>query len=119
MADLDLIANQDTSATGFQHILERLRSKESSAPTLEEITKDIELARSKHYAKKSEITLNQIIMNFKKTGYNLGVIAAIAVLLWIGIFKFTATEAMGIKHYVSNSFFNELDVPCNFGSNGF
>ncbi len=43
-------------------------------------------------------------MNFKKTGYNLGVIAAIAVLLWIGIFKFTATEAMGIKHYVSNSF---------------
>lgn len=54
MADLDLIANQDTSATGFQHILERLRSKESSAPTLEEITKDIELVRSKHYAKKSD-----------------------------------------------------------------
>ncbi len=54
MADLDLIANQDTSATGFQHILKRLRSKESSAPTLEEITKDIELVRSKHYAKKSD-----------------------------------------------------------------
>ncbi len=43
-------------------------------------------------------------MNFKKTGYNLGVIATIVVLIWIGIFKFTATEAMGIKHYVSNSF---------------
>jgi len=54
LANLDLIANQDTSATGFQHILERLRSKESSAPTLEEITKDIELVRSKHYAKKSD-----------------------------------------------------------------
>jgi len=43
-------------------------------------------------------------MNFKKTGYNLGVITTIVVLIWIGIFKFTATEAMGIKHDVSNSF---------------
>ncbi|WP_419801967.1 DUF417 family protein [Mucilaginibacter sp.] len=43
-------------------------------------------------------------MNFRKTGYNLGVIAAIIILLWIGLFKFTPTEAMGIKHYVGTSF---------------
>lgn len=43
-------------------------------------------------------------MNFKKASYNLGVIATIIVLLWIGILKFTPSEAMGIKGYVSNSF---------------
>ncbi len=43
-------------------------------------------------------------MNFKKTGYNLGVIATIIVLLWIGIYKFTPTEAMAIKGFVSHSF---------------
>lgn len=43
-------------------------------------------------------------MNFKKTGYNLGVIATIIVLIWIGIFKFTAVEARAIKGLVSNSF---------------
>lgn len=43
-------------------------------------------------------------MNFKKAGYNTGVIAAIIILLWIGIFKFTPTEAMAIKHYVGTSF---------------
>jgi uncharacterized membrane protein YkgB len=43
-------------------------------------------------------------MNFKKTGYNLGVIATIIVLVWIGILKFTAGEAMAIKGFVSHSF---------------
>lgn len=43
-------------------------------------------------------------MNLRKTGYNLGVIATIIVLLWIGILKFTAGEAMAIKGFVSNSF---------------
>ena len=43
-------------------------------------------------------------MNYNKTGYNLGVIATIIVLVWIGILKFTAGEAMAIKGFVSNSF---------------
>lgn len=43
-------------------------------------------------------------MDFKKTGYALGVMATIIVLLWIGILKFTPSEAMAIKGYVSNSF---------------
>ncbi|MBL4676857.1 MAG: DUF417 family protein [Mucilaginibacter sp.] len=43
-------------------------------------------------------------MNLKKASYNLGVIATIIVLIWIGILKFTPTEATGIKAYVSHSF---------------
>lgn len=44
------------------------------------------------------------MINFKKAGYNICVIAAIVILLWIGFFKFTPTEAEAIKHYVSTSF---------------
>lgn len=44
------------------------------------------------------------MINFKKTGYNIAVIASIVVLVWIGYFKFTPTEAAAIKPYVSNSF---------------
>lgn len=44
------------------------------------------------------------MINFKRAGYNTSVIAAIIVLIWIGLFKFTHTEAMAIKHYVSTSF---------------
>lgn len=43
-------------------------------------------------------------MDLKKTGYSLGVISTIIVLLWIGIFKFTPSEAAAIQSYVSNSF---------------
>ena len=43
-------------------------------------------------------------MNFKKTGYALGVAGTALVLLWIGILKFTPSEAMGIKPYVEHSF---------------
>lgn len=43
-------------------------------------------------------------MNVKKAGYNLGVIATIIVLFWIGALKFTLAEALAIKGYVSNSF---------------
>ncbi|ETZ24086.1 DUF417 family protein [Pedobacter sp. V48] len=43
-------------------------------------------------------------MDFKNTGYNLGVITTIIVLFWIGVLKFTPSEAMAIKAYVSNSF---------------
>jgi hypothetical protein len=51
LADLDLIAIQDTSKNGFTSVLKKLRSKAKSAPTLAEITKEVELARSRRYAK--------------------------------------------------------------------
>ncbi len=51
LADLNLIAIQDTSKNGFASILKKLRSKAKSAPTLEEITNEVELVRSKRYAK--------------------------------------------------------------------
>ena len=51
LADLNLIAIQDTSKNGFAGVLKKLRSKAKSAPTLEEITKEVELVRSKRYAK--------------------------------------------------------------------
>jgi len=43
-------------------------------------------------------------MKISNTGYKVGVWATAIVLIWIGIFKFTPTEAMGIKGYVGNSF---------------
>ncbi|TFF34753.1 DUF417 family protein [Mucilaginibacter psychrotolerans] len=43
-------------------------------------------------------------MNHTKTGYTLGVAATALLLIWIGIFKFTPTEAAGIKPLVENSF---------------
>mgnify|MGYP000930159145 FL=1 len=51
LADLNLIAIQDTSKNGFASVLKKLRSKAKSAPTLEEITSEVELVRSKRYAK--------------------------------------------------------------------
>ncbi|MDP2188504.1 MAG: hypothetical protein Q8J69_07465 [Sphingobacteriaceae bacterium] len=51
LADLNLIAIQDTSKNGFEGILKKLRAKSKSAPSLEEITKEVELVRSKRYEK--------------------------------------------------------------------
>lgn len=51
LADLNLIAIQDTSKNGFASVLKKLRSKAKSAPSLEEITKEVELVRNKRYAK--------------------------------------------------------------------
>ena len=51
LADLNLIAIKDTSKNGFASVLKKLRSKAKSAPTLDEITKEVELVRSKRYAK--------------------------------------------------------------------
>jgi hypothetical protein len=51
LADLNLIAIQDDSKNGFGKVLKRLRSKAKSAPSLAEITKEVELVRSKRYAK--------------------------------------------------------------------
>jgi hypothetical protein len=49
LADLDLIAIQDTSKDGFAAVLKKLRSKSKSAPSLDEITKEVELVRAKRY----------------------------------------------------------------------
>ena len=51
LADMNLIAIQDVSKNGFSDVLRKLRTKAESAPTLEEITKEVELVRTKRYAK--------------------------------------------------------------------
>lgn len=51
LADMNLIAIQDTSKNGFVSVLKKLRSKAKLAPTFEEITSEVELVRSKRYAK--------------------------------------------------------------------
>lgn len=43
-------------------------------------------------------------MNHTKTGYTLGVAATALILLWLGLFKFTPTEAAGIMPLVQHSF---------------
>lgn len=43
-------------------------------------------------------------MKTTKAGYAVGVIGTIIVLLWIGLLKFTPSEAAGIKPYAENSF---------------
>ena len=54
LADLNLIAIQDSSKNGFASVLKNLRSKAKSVPTLNEITEEVELVRSKRYAKQGE-----------------------------------------------------------------
>jgi hypothetical protein len=51
LADMNLIAIQDSSKNGFATILKKLRSKAKSAPKLDEITSEVELVRSRRYAK--------------------------------------------------------------------
>lgn len=53
LVDLDLIAIREYSENGFSQLLKKLRSKETVKPTLEEITKEVELVRSKRYGKSS------------------------------------------------------------------
>jgi hypothetical protein len=47
----DLEAIRETKEEEWYFILEKLRAKASSAPSLEEITGEGELVRAKHYAK--------------------------------------------------------------------
>jgi len=54
LADLNLIAIQDISKNGFRDVLGKLRSNAKSVPTMDEITNEVELVRSKRYAKKSQ-----------------------------------------------------------------
>lgn len=51
LADLNLISIQDPSKKGFTHILKKLRSKAKSVPSLDEITKEVELVRTRRYEK--------------------------------------------------------------------
>ena len=51
LADLNLIDIQDTSKNGFASVLKKLRTKSKTAPSLAEITNEVELIRNKRYAK--------------------------------------------------------------------
>ena len=51
LADLKLIDIQDTSKNGFASVLKKLRSNSKAAPSLTEITNEVELVRNKRYAK--------------------------------------------------------------------
>jgi hypothetical protein len=51
LADLNLISIQDTSKNGFKSVLKKLRSKSKLVPSLEEITNEVELVRSRRYEK--------------------------------------------------------------------
>lgn len=47
LADLNLISIQNPSKNGFAHILKKLRSKTKSAPSLDEISREVELVRAR------------------------------------------------------------------------
>jgi hypothetical protein len=53
LADLKLIAIQETPKNSFAPVLKKLRSKSKTAPSLAEITKEVEIVRAKRYAKKN------------------------------------------------------------------
>lgn len=53
LADLKLISIKETKKQDFLDIVTKLRKKASSSvPTLEEITKEVEMVRAERYAKK-------------------------------------------------------------------
>ena len=51
LAELNLITLNKDSKAGFNEVLEKLRFNSKSAPSLEEITKEVEKVRSKRYEK--------------------------------------------------------------------
>jgi hypothetical protein len=51
LADLQLIAIQKPAKNGFATVLKNLRSKAKSAPSHEEITKEVEMVRTKLHGK--------------------------------------------------------------------
>ena len=54
LADMNLIAIKQTDNDGFMQVIERLRLKAErlGAPTMEEITKEVELVRADRYARR-------------------------------------------------------------------
>lgn len=51
LADLNLISIRSNSKEGFVSVLNKLRANSKNAPSLKEITKEVELVRAKRYAK--------------------------------------------------------------------
>lgn len=51
LADLDLISIKEESKKGFADVLKKLRSNAKSAPSLDEITNEVEKVRTKRYEK--------------------------------------------------------------------
>lgn len=49
LADLNLISIESKEENSFSEILEKMRSKSEAAPSLEEITKEVEFIRGKRY----------------------------------------------------------------------
>ncbi len=55
LADLNLISIKGTKEDGFLKIIKKIRTKSSyNPPSLEEITKEVELVRAKRYAKEKK-----------------------------------------------------------------
>lgn len=56
LADLDLIAISKTESpsTELKNLLKKLRSKSDEAPSLDEITKEVEIVRVERYATKKD-----------------------------------------------------------------
>lgn len=56
LADLDLIAISKTEnpSTELKNLLKKLRSKSDEAPSLDEITKEVEIVREERYATKKD-----------------------------------------------------------------
>jgi hypothetical protein len=54
MEKQNLIAIQKPSKSSLQSVLNNLRSNAKTAPSLKEITKEVELVRAKRYAKKNK-----------------------------------------------------------------
>jgi hypothetical protein len=51
LADLKLIAIRKSPKNDFVKVLEKLRANDAIVPSLEEITKEVELVRAKRYGK--------------------------------------------------------------------
>ena len=51
LAELNLISIQDYSKNNFTAVLNKLRAKAKPSLSLDEITKEVELVRTKRYAK--------------------------------------------------------------------
>ena len=51
LADMNLISIQKGPKNDFEDLLENLRAKSKSAPSFEDITKEVEAARAERYGK--------------------------------------------------------------------
>jgi hypothetical protein len=51
LEDLNLISIKSTTSNGFSSVLNKLRIKSDTAPSLLDITKEVEVVRSKRYGK--------------------------------------------------------------------